>query len=251
MSAFADFERIARPLAPRAAVVLGSGLGDVAAEFRESASIPFGDVPNLAPPTVHGHSGRVVVGLWGATPTLLFLGRLHFYEGHNRDVVTGIVRVAADLGVKRLILTNAAGGIHPNLGPGSLMAIRGHFKLLGPAAWRALAAGNALATPYSPHLLALMSDLFAGVYAALTGPCYETPAEIRALAACGADAVGMSTALEAEEAAKRGMEVAAISCITNKAAGLGAGTLDHGEVLANARLAVERMRDLLTHLVES
>jgi purine-nucleoside phosphorylase len=251
MSAFADFERIVRPLAPRAAVVLGSGLGDVAADLRESASIPFGHVPNLATPTVRGHGGRVVVGLWGATPTLLFLGRLHFYEGHNREVVTGIVRVAADLGVKRLILTNAAGGIHPDFGPGSLMAIRGHFKLLGPDVWRALAAGNALATPYSPHLLALMPDLFAGVYAALTGPCYETPAEICALAACGADAVGMSTALEAEAAAEVGMEVAAISCITNKAAGLTAGTLDHGEVLANARLAGERLRDLLTHLVES
>lgn len=251
MSAFADFERVTRPLAPRTAVVLGSGLGDVASDFHEFASIPFADVPNLAPPTVHGHGGRVVVGRWGVTPNLLFLGRLHFYEGHSRDVVTGIVRVAANLGVKRLILTNAAGGIHPDLGPGSLMAIRGHFKLLGSDAWRALAVGNALVTPYSPHLLALMPDLFAGVYAALTGPCYETPAEIRALAACGADAVGMSTALEAEAAAKREMEVAAISCITNKAAGLEPGTLDHGEVLANARLALERLRDLLTHLVDS
>ena len=249
MSAFADFERIARPLAPRSAVVLGSGLGDAASDFHGSASIPFGDVPNLAPPTVHGHGGRVLVGLWGTTPTLLFLGRLHFYEGHSWDVVTGIVRVAADVGVKRLILTNAAGGIHPNLGPGSLMAIRGHIKLLGPDAWRAIPAGNALATPYSPHLLSLMPELLAGVYAALSGPCYETPAEIRALAACGADAVGMSTALEAEAAAERGMEVAAISCITNKAAGIGDGTLDHAEVLANARLAVKRMHNAVGRLI--
>jgi purine-nucleoside phosphorylase len=248
--AFDQFARAVRDHVPRTAIVLGSGLG-VTDGFRESASLPFGDVPGLVPTTVHGHKGRVAVGLWSDVPVLLFLGRLHFYEGHSREVVTGTVRVAAGLGVKRLVLTNAAGGIHPSLGPGSLMVIRGHIKLVGRDAWRALPTGNAVATPYSPRLLAFMPGLLAGVYAALTGPCYETPAEIRALAACGADAVGMSTAIEAETAAELGLEVAAISCITNKAAGLAAGALDHAEVLANAKIAVERMAGVLGMLVAS
>lgn len=250
-AAFAEFSRAARDLAPKTAAVLGSGLGGVTGNLRESTSVAFGDIPGLVPSTVPGHRGRLAVGFWNDTPALLFLGRLHFYEGHSREVVTGTVRAAAELGVKRLILTNAAGGIHPSLGPGSLMAIRGHVKLVGPNAWRELAAGVASASPYSPRLAALMPELLAGVYAALTGPCYETPAEIRALAACGVDAVGMSTTMEAEAAAALGLEVAAISCITNKAAGLAAGPLDHAEVLANAKLAAERLSEVLGRLISA
>jgi purine-nucleoside phosphorylase len=197
------------------------------------------------------------VGDWSGVPALLFLGRLHFYEGHPWSVVSGTVRTAAELGATRIVLTNAAGGIHPALAPGALMAIRGHLKLLGPTAWRALANDNAVSRPYSQHLLEVMQsheaaagrELLAGVYAALTGPCYETPAEIRALAACGADAVGMSTAMEAEEAARLGLEVAGISCITNKAAGLSGATLDHAEVLRNAKLVIERVGELLERLI--
>jgi purine-nucleoside phosphorylase len=248
---FAEFSRTALALGPRTAVVLGSGLGGAAAAFRESASVAFGDVPGLVPATVRGHAGRLAVGSWGGTPVLLCLGRLHFYEGHPREVVTGTVRTFADLGVRRVVLTNAAGGIHPSLGPGSLMAIRGHIPLLGPDAWRAVAAGNGVRVPYSPALLRLTPEVFSGVYAALTGPCYETPAEIRALAACGADAVGMSTALEAEAAADLSLEVAGVSCVTNRAAGLGASVLDHAEVLANAKLAVERLGELLGSLVRA
>ena len=248
-TAFDQFACAARDLAPRAAVVLGSGLGGVTAGFRESASVSFGDVPGLVPTTVSGHKGRLAVGVWADTPALLFHGRLHYYEGHARDVVTNTVRVAAELGVSRMILTNAAGGIHPSLAPGSLMAIRGHVTLVGRDAWKSLAAGHAVATPYSPQLLARVPELLAGVYAALTGPSYETPAEIRALAAAGADAVGMSTALEAEAAAELGLEVAAVSCVTNKAAGLGGDTLDHAEVLANAKLAVERLAGVIGRLL--
>jgi purine-nucleoside phosphorylase len=249
MTAFADFQRTCGSLAPQTAVVLGSGLAGAASHFRESSSIPFLNVPGLTPPTVHGHGGRIVVGHWDEIPTLLFLGRLHLYEGHPCDLVIGTVRVAATLGIRRFILTNAAGGIHPALGPGSLMAIRGHIKLIGRQEWRAIPAGQAIASPYSLQLLACVPGFPTGVYAALSGPCYETPAEIRALAACGADAVGMSTALEAETAAELGLEVVAISCITNKAAGLGSGTLDHAEVLANARLAVERLAEIIGSLI--
>ena len=139
------------------------------------------------------------------------------------------------------------------------MAIRGHLKLTGPGAWRDLAAGAGPVAPYSARLIRAMQDqesaagreLPAGVYAALPGPSYETPAEIRALRVCGADAVGMSTAKEAEAAAALGLEVAAISCITNKAAGMSGGPLNHQEVLDNAKLAVERLGQLLTHLAQT
>jgi purine-nucleoside phosphorylase len=258
-SPFPEFAAAVHDLVPKAAVVLGSGLAGVTAGFRETASVPFGDIPRLVPPTVHGHKGRLAVGEWSGVPALVFFGRLHFYEGHPWDVVTGAVRVLAQLGAKTLVLTNAAGGIHPALGPGSLMAIRGHLKLIGPGAWQELAAGSGPVAPYSARLVRAMQDhesaagreLLAGVYAALTGPSYETPAEIRALRACGADAVGMSTAKEAESAAALGLEVAAISCITNQAAGLGGGPLDHQEVLANAKLAVERLGGLLRHLIRA
>lgn len=242
---FAQFSAAVRGLAPRAAVVLGSGLAGVAASFTETASVSFGDVPGLVPTTVHGHRGRLAVGHWGDTPTLLFHGRLHFYEGHPREVVTGPVRTAATLGAKVLVLTNAAGGIRPELGPGSLMAIRGHLKFVGRDGWRTVAAGLGLAKPYSPRLLAVLGELLAGVYAGVTGPCYETPTEIRALAGCGADAVGMSTVMEAEAGAELGLEVAAVSCITNAAAGMSPGPLDHADVLANANLAVERLAGLI------
>src|SRR5262249_17555839 len=148
--AFTEFAQVVRELAPRTAIVLGSGLGGVAAGFRESASVGFGEIPGLVPTTVRGHRGRLAVGLWDDVPALLFLGRLPSNEGPPREVATGKVRVAADLGVERLILTNAAGGIHPSLAPGSLMAIRGHFTLIGRDAWRELAIASAMRTPYSP-----------------------------------------------------------------------------------------------------
>lgn len=257
MPAFTAFVRTARALKPRTAVVLGSGLAGAASAFTEHASVGFGDIPGLALPTVAGHGSRLAVGEWSGVPALLFLGRLHFYEGHARAIVTGTVRTAAELGITRIVLTNAAGGIHRALHPGGLMAIRGHLKLLDRDSWRLLANDNAVSQPYSQHLLEVLRaheaaagrELLAGVYAALTGPSYETPAEIRALAACGADAVGMSTAMEAEEAARLGLEVAAISCITNKAAGLGDAALDHAEVLVNAKLAVARLGELLGPLI--
>lgn len=247
MPAFAAFAAAVKALTPRTAVVLGSGLGGVTSRFREIASVPFGDVPGLVPTTVHGHRGRIAAGEWAGVPVLILFGRLHFYEGHPWDVVTGTIRAAADLGVRRVVLTNAAGGIHDSLSPGGLMAIRGHFKLAGPDARR----GVKVQRPYSSRLTRRLEehDLLGGVYAALTGPCYETPAEIRALKAMGADAVGMSTAAEAECADESGLEVAAISCITNKAAGLGDAALDHAEVLDNAKLAVARLETILVDVI--
>ncbi len=237
---------------PATAVILGSGLAGAVSRFRETCSVLFDLIPGLVAPTVRGHAGRIALGDWAGIFTIICFGRLHFYEGHPPDVVTGPVRVLAELGAKRLILTNAAGGIHPSLGPGSLLVIRRHLAFLDRDSWREVARGGDRPSPYSAELIGSIQanhDLLAGTYAAVTGPCYETPAEIRALRGCGADAVGMSTAREAEAAAALGMEVAAISCITNRAAGLGDSRLNHAEVLANARLGVSRLGEILASLI--
>lgn len=252
--AFAEFLAASKRVGPRAAVVLGSGLGAVADRFTVAAAVGFGDIPGLVPPTVAGHRGQVAVGHWDGIPAVVCFGRVHFYEGHPLDRVTGLVRLVADCGVKTLLLTNAAGGIHPALAPGSLMAIRGHLKLLDPQAWRTLAPSQGEGTnPYTPRLLDLVRsleaaagrELIAGVYAALTGPSYETPAEIRALQVAGADAVGMSTAIEAEAAAGLGLDVLGISCITNRAAGLSDEVLSHKEVEITAKTAVGRLAEVV------
>jgi purine-nucleoside phosphorylase len=243
MTPFDQFRDATAAIQPRFAVVFGSGLADAASPFTSVASVPFADVPGLVPPTVAGHKGRVSVGHWAGVPAVVSFGRVHFYEGHPWDRVTRLVQLVAECGVTTLILTNAAGGIRDDLNPGDLMAIRGHRKLLDAEGWKTLATENR--PPYS----LLAPSLPTGVYAALTGPCYETPAEIRALRAIGADAVGMSTAMEAETAAALGLRVAGISCITNKAAGLGSGTLSHHEVEATAKLAVARLAEVLTGLI--
>lgn len=156
-----------------------------------------------------------------------------------------MVELVADWGVQQLILTNAAGGIRDDLNPGDLMAIRGHIPLLDADGWKHRAHQGPLSQPYSLFAASLPT----GIYAALTGPCYETPAEIRALRAMGADAVGMSTAKEAEAAVARGLVVAGVSCITNKAAGLTAGTLSHHEVEQTAKTAVQRLGGVIDHLL--
>lgn len=250
--AYSHFRAACERLRPSVAVVLGSGLGSILARVRPEAEVAFAQIPGFPAPTVAGHSGKLVVGHWGTQIVLLFQGRTHFYEGHAWDRVTAGVNLAADLGVRTLLLTNAAGGIHPTLHPGELMVLSRHAKLIGPRAW---ASFGEEPSPYSPELVAKLQalsgarPLLAGCYAALTGPCYETPAEIRALKISGADAVGMSTAIEAEAAAARGLAVAAISCITNAAAGLGDGPLDHREVLANAAAPAERLGNLFGSLI--
>jgi purine-nucleoside phosphorylase len=260
---FAEFRAAADGLRPSAAIVLGSGLAGATAAYVPVATVNFADVPGLAPAGVHGHAGKVSVGRWADVPTVVFHGRLHFYEGHSWDVVTGPVRLAAELGVKRIVLTNAAGGIHKDLNPGELMLIRGHLVLFpSPLGVEALGVRGdirndsffpTISTPYSSEINSRLQAtesaagrrLQTGVYAAMTGPCYETPAEIRALAATGADAVGMSTAMEAEAAAACGLEVVGISCITNKAAGLTGGVLSHEEVQITGSAAAQRVGDLI------
>src|SRR5262245_42304429 len=208
----------ARATPPDVALVLGSGLGMLADRLTEAQSVPFADVPGLAGTSVAGHKGCVTLGHWAGRRVLLFEGRVHRYEGHAWRTVLEPAHLAQRLGARVLILTNAAGGIHEALAPGTLMALRDHIDLTHPCAWR-----QAVSSPYSPRLRELLMraaercDIapLAGTYAQVTGPCYETPAEIRALRAWGADAVGMSTAREAAAAYDIGMECAALSCITN------------------------------------
>lgn len=242
----AAFEAAVRAALPKTALVLGSGLSAVADEFETLASIPYAEIPGLVPPTVAGHRGRL--DLCRATGGCLLVahGRIHRYEGHSVERTTRAIRLFAEWGVRRLILTNAAGGIRPSLVPGDLMVIDKHWKLLDPQAWTNFQPVRI----YSADCLArLKSFAPAGGYAALTGPSYETPAEIRALAACGVDAVGMSTAVEAETAASLGLEVVGISCITNSAAGITADPLSHREVEINAKLGVAKLRTVVSSLV--
>jgi purine-nucleoside phosphorylase len=245
-----------RSAPPEVAIVLGSGLSGVADGCETSCRVPFSDVPELAAPSVPGHRGFLQLGSWAGRRVLVFEGRLHRYEGHSWEAVTAPVRIAHSLGARVLLLTNAAGGIHDALVPGSLMAVRDQIEWTWPYCWRRPGLGEMGSnrpSPYSPRLLRLLGQaaeargitLNTGVYAAVTGPCYETPAEIRALWVWGADAVGMSTAREIQTGHDLGMECAAVCCITNRAAGLASAPINHEEVLHTAAAQSERVTRLL------
>jgi len=243
-------QEVARQAQPRLAFILGSGLGDLAARLLHVHELPFLRVPGLeTATTVPGHRGSILLGEWARRPVLVCAGRLHFYEGHAWRKVVQPIHVVRDLGAEILVTTNAAGGIRADLVPGTLLVLRDHVDCTQPAWWRRPAAPS----PYAPTLQAALHEaahqrgipLPAGVYAQLTGPCYETPAEIRALRACGVDAVGMSTAREIQAGLELGMSCAAISCITNRAAGLSDGPICHEEVLAATAGMQQRLADLL------
>jgi purine-nucleoside phosphorylase len=258
---FASIEERCRAAPPMAVLVLGSGMGAVARRLEGALAVPFGEVPGLPAASVAGHGGRLALGEWAGVRVLVYEGRLHHYEGHAWDVVTRPVRVAAELGARVALLTNAAGGIADGLGPGGLLALRDHLEWTWPYWWRRPGPGGLggdRPSPYSPRLLELLGhaaaalgfELPQGVYASVPGPCYETPAEIRALKTWGADAVGMSTAREIQAAAEAGLECAAVSCITNRAAGLSAAPLSHEEVLATAAAASARLTELVEEFLK-
>ena len=245
---------------PPIAIVLGSGLGDFSDRLVHATSIAYAEMPHWPPVTVPGHEGRLVVGTLRDCPVVVLSGRCHAYEGHDLRTVTFPTRVLGVLGVRTLLLTNAAGGINVGLSAGALMVIDDHINLMGQ---NPLAGPNDerfgprfpdMSAVYPAGLRRLADEAAAerqlairhGVYAAVLGPSYETPAEIRALRAMGADAVGMSTVPEAIVARHMGMEVLGISCITNLAAGVSAQPLSHEEVMATAH----RVRGDLSALVE-
>ena len=247
-------------LVPEVALVLGSGLGALADAAEDAVVVPTGEVPGYPRSTVAGHAGRLVFGRLDGRPVLFVQGRAHLYEGHAVRAVTFPVRLAHALGARRLLLTNAAGGIHPLLAPGTLMRIEDHLNLAfaSPLAGPVDAGAPRfpyLSAPYSPAwgaaadaaALALGIPLRVGTYAWVSGPSYETKAEIVLLARLGADAVGMSTVPETLQAVALGMEVLGLSTITNRAAGLGHETLAHEDVLDVGR----RVRADLERLVRA
>jgi purine-nucleoside phosphorylase len=247
---------------PEAAIILGSGLGRLADKITDRKVVEYHDVPGFPPPTVVGHSGAVVAGTLGGRRVVALSGRFHMYEGHAADLAGFPVRVLHELGAPTLIVTNAAGGIRRSFRPGDIMLIRDHINLTfrNPLIG-AVEQGDErfpdMSDPYDPDLARLAREvakaqgvaLAEGVYCALLGPTYETPAEVRMLTTIGADAVGMSTVPEVIVARARGMRVLGFSCITNLACGLSDQPITHAEVLETTLIAGEKMSALVTEIV--
>src|SRR6266849_5017060 len=222
------------PLRPTLAVVLGSGFHHVLNELKVEAEIAYAKLPGFPPVGVSGHAGELLIGRLGGTLVMILSGRAHFYEGHSMALVTFAVRALAEYGIRDLLLTNAAGGVNRSFSPGDFMVVTDHINLMGKnplhgAAWPGLPRFVDLTRTYDPGLQRLLHraarqcrmKLRSGVYLALAGPSYETPAEIRAFARLGPDAVGMSTVPEAIVARQCGVKVAGLSCVTDLAAGRG------------------------------
>ena len=231
-TAVAHLKKASR-LRPTLAIVLGSGFHHVLSELRVDKKISYAKIPGFPKPTVSGHAGELYFGHLGKTPVLVLSGRAHFYEGHSMERVTFAVRALAAFGIRDLLLTNAAGGINKKFRPGDFMVLTDHINFMGANPLRGPAVSGLnrfvdLTDAYNTGLNALLFragkiaglKLQRGVYLAVSGPSYETPAEIRAFFRLGADAVGMSTVPEAIAARQCGLNVAAVSCITNLAAGI-------------------------------
>ena len=262
-NAAAEFVLVRTPLRARIGIVLGSGLGAFAEQLADATAIPFADIPHFPQSTVPGHSGRLVLGTVAGVPVAVMQGRVHAYEGYNSDEVTFPVRVLGRMGVTQLILTNAAGGINPAFHQGQLVLIADHINLTGrnpvagPNDERFGPRFFDMSEAYSARLRSLAHDAARsmdfrfdeGVYLSVLGPSFETPAEIRAFAAMGADLVGMSTVQETIAARHMGIEVLGISCVTNMAAGIQKELLSHEEVMATGRAVEARLAGLLTRIV--
>jgi purine-nucleoside phosphorylase len=236
---------------PRWVVALGSGLGDACVGLDRIAEWSFGEIPGFSAPTVVGHAGKLVAGWWSGAPVLTLLGRMHLYEGHSMAQAVHPIAAAHALGARAALLTNMSGGVEPSWAPPTLAAIRDHLDVQhGLPRLRRAGEGG----PYSPRLLARLHQaaeradvtMREGVYAAMLGPNYETPAEIRCLRTLGCQMVGMSTAPEANAAAALGMEVCGISCIANYGAGVVEQRIDHADVVAAARAVVRPLGRVLS-----
>lgn len=263
--AAAEHIRAKLTTSPTIGLILGSGLGDFADTLEDRIVIPFSQIPDFPQPTVEGHVGAFVIGNCQGKTVIALQGRIHYYEGHPQQVITIPVRVMALLGVRQLILTNAAGGVNLNFYPGDLMLISDHINFSGsnPLIGQNLSEFGPrfpdVSDVYTQGLRKLITEKAAdngialrqGVYMMFSGPCYETPAEIRFARTVGADAVGMSTVPEAIVAAQCGMEVVGISCITNMAAGVLPQKLNHQEVIETAALVHDKFHKLLNLILET
>jgi purine-nucleoside phosphorylase len=257
-AAAAELRRRMGPEPFAAALVLGSGLGGLVEAVSDPVVLPFEDLPGFPRAGVSGHAGRWIGGRLEGRRILVQAGRYHIYEGWPLDLVTAPVRTAAALGTRILLLTNAAGGVRRSFAPGTLVALDDHIDLMGgklPATDRTV--HEASRSPYDPELRGLAArcaervgvPLEHGVYAALSGPSYETPAEIGLLARLGADLVGMSTAPEATAARAAGMRCLGLSLVTNWAAGIAPGPLDHAEVIEMGRRSAATLERLIGEIV--
>ena len=250
-------------LVPVAGIVLGSGLGGLADDLEHAIAIPFSDLPGWPAATAPGHAGRLLLGTLGGTPVVMLQGRFHLYEGNHPGLVIQPVLLFKALGARVVVLTNAAGGLDPSFGPGTLMVMSDHINLTGQ---NPLIGRNAdtfgerfpdLTDAWSPRLRALLHaagkrekvKLAEGVYVGLTGPNYETPAEVRMLAGLGGHAVGMSTVLECIAARWVGLEVCGVSLVTNAGAGYSGQPLTHEEVLEAGAEAGPRLARVIRRFV--
>jgi purine-nucleoside phosphorylase len=255
-------------LSPRIGIVLGSGLGSVADAVADAVVVPYAEIPHFPRSTVEGHMGRIVAGLLGGTPVVVMQGRVHYYEGYSPEEVTFPLRVLGALGIRVVVLTCAAGGVAEGYSVGQLVALGDHINLMG---WNPLIGPNEprfafqpgaglrfpdMTEAYSKSLRALAKEaadaegfaLDEGVYLAVSGPSFETPAEIRAFRALGATLVGMSTVPETIVARHMGIEVLGLACVANLAAGMGTTALSHEEVFATGRQVEQRLARLLERL---
>jgi len=248
---------------PEVGIILGSGLGGLADRIIDRVVVSYADIPGFPMPTVVGHSGSVVVGSLGGKRVVALSGRFHMYEGHDAALAGFPARVLHECGARSLIVTNAAGGIRRSFSPGDIMLITDHINLMfrnpliGPVEQGEERFPD-MSEPYSESLGRVARDvaraqsvtLQEGVYAALLGPTYETPAEVKMLATLGADAVGMSTVPEVIVARARGMRVLGFSCVTNLACGISDTPISHADVLETTRLAGEKMSNLVIGVLE-
>jgi xanthosine phosphorylase len=263
MSAAATIAARAPGLAPRLGLMLGSGLGELADRLAERVEIPYAELPGFHAGGLAGHAGMLVLGRLAGQPVAIFSGRWHAYEGIDGSAITTPIRALKQLGAELLLLTNAAGSLRPQVGPGSLVCITDHINMLG---FNPLTGPNddaagprfpSLRDAYDPELRkrlhvaarALATELHDGVYLAVAGPSFETPAEIRAFRTLGADLVGMSTVPEVIAARHAGLRVAAVSAVTNLAEGMGGEELSHEQTLRVAKQGVARLGPLIERFV--
>jgi purine-nucleoside phosphorylase len=251
------------PLVPEVGIVLGSGLGGLADELESPVSIPFAELPGWPAATAPGHAGRLLLGELGGRPVVMLQGRFHLYEGNDPGLVVQPVLLFHALGARVVVLTNAAGGLDPGFGPGTLMVMRDHINLtgrnplIGPNADELGERFTDMTEAWSPRLRRRLHaagaaeevTLAEGVYVGLTGPTYETPAEVRMLAGLGGHAVGMSTVLECIAARWVGLEVCGVSLVTNAGAGYTGDPLTHEEVLAGGAIAGPRLARVIRRFV--
>lgn len=248
---------------PQIAIILGSGLGALVNEIKESLEIDYNDIPGFPVTTVEGHEGKLVFGKLGGKYILAMKGRFHYYEGYDVSKVVFAIRVFKFMGINNLIVTNAAGGINKDFNPGDLMIIKDHISFFAPSALRGANIDEFgvrfpdMSKAYNPELIQLCKDAASkeginvreGVYIFAKGPMYETPAEIRAMSILGADAVGMSTVPEVTVANHAGMNILGISCITNMAAGILDEPLSHEGVMEVAKIAEKNFVSLVKRVI--